>query len=451
MIENSQLVDHSNIKSIGGGEKVQPKMTTDASGNCGYFFSSEHVEIWGKKGAMPKELVDAFFDKMKKGYEEHLKIKEFKEKNPNSSHEDLMNFLGLPRTFSPEESEKITEESKNSIKFHKFLQSNWDSLLRCLEEDKKSGCLFNNVEGEDQFGISRQITDSMTHLNKLLEVASLKHLYDNLYEAKGEMRTSKGEGISLVFSFPANSREEAEKTLKEYKKIMIGKGLKIWMAHWGIANEYGRTEYSCPMINVMKLIAEDGRKFHFSVKEKQEHWAITKILGMTKVCREYSTRKRGTDKFSTVWYEQPLIEILGGEREADNKDKYPQLIIVRVLNPGPNMKGFVPAVLNKATYKIPSTHAMLAFAIQNRASQMNRGQKELNFNWEFLFELGNIRGTARSNLRKARADIRKKMARIKDEKIIVGWTEGSDSMQIKPVPQKQPPAKHQDDTKKNTT
>ena len=436
MIENPQPVDYSKIKNIDDGAKVEPKMTKDASGNCQYLFSSEHVEIWGKKGAMPKELVDTFFEQLKKGYEQHLKMKEFKEKNPNSSHEDLMNFLGVPRTLSPEESEKILEEGRRSIKFHEFLCKNWGKLIDSLEEENHHAGLFDNVEDDDKLGIARLVTDSMYHLNKLLKEASLENLYDNLWEAKSEIKNSKGEGISLVFSFHASSEEEAGKTFEEYKKTMIGKGLKIWMAHWGLANDQGRTEYSCQMIDVMKMLAVDDRQAHFSVKEKQEHWAITKMLGMTKVLREQTVRKKGTNTFITRWMEQPLLEILGGEKEAETGDRYPELITVRVLAQQADMKGFVPAIYNKETYRLHPADASLAFVIQTRAAQRNRGETELNFDWKFLFEHGNLEGTAQSNQRTAKAITRKKMDKFQEKEIIEGWDEESSGMRIIPMSQK---------------
>jgi hypothetical protein len=433
------------------GFQRRPSMTKDATGNYQYHFSSDHVLIWGRRGVMPQELVDTFFDQLKKNHEKHLKIKEFKEKNPEATHDDLMKFLGIPRILSKEESDQVLKDGQMSIKFHEFLVGNWGILLSSLEEEERSLRLFENVENEDSIGIVRQITDSMVYLNKLLDGSVLNNTYDNLYEAKAEIKNSKEEVISLIFSFTANSKEEAENTLENYKKMMIGKGLKIWMAHWGLANEYGRTEFSCPMTEVMKLISEEDREAHFSVKEKQEHWAITKMLGMTKVVREYSVRKKGTGKIVIQWIEQPLLEILGGEREAEDGDKYPQLIAVRVLASHVNMKGFVPAIFHKATYRLPPTTAFLAFAIQNRASQRDRGHTKLSFDWKFLFAYGGVEGTAKSNPRKAKADTRKKMDQIKDEDIISSWDERSDGMEVMPTPQSahHPRKAHEKDTQKS--
>ncbi len=408
----------------------KPQMTKDQNGNFQYIFSAEHVKIWEEKGIMPKDLVNYFFEKLKKTHEEHIKVQEFKKTHPESTEEALNVFL---HEQLGEESQQDTEMSS---KFHDFLYNHWKSLLLNLEEKQEKEAIFENVTDDEQIGIVRLITDSIYHLNKLMNGASLERIYENIYEAKSEIKNSKGEGISLVFSFPASCDEEADKIFEDYKQIMTNKGLKIWMAHWGLANERGKTEYSCPMTEIMRMLSDDGRKAHFSVKEKQEHWAITKMLGMTKVLREHTVRKKGTKTLVTRWMEQPLLEILGGEKATETQNKYPELIAVRVLAPQPDMKGFVPAIYNKETYRLHPSDVYLAFAIQTRAAQRNRGDAQLRFDWKFLFEFGNLEGTAQSNQRMAKAITRKKMNRFRQKEIIEDWNEDVSGMRITPKTQK---------------
>lgn len=412
-----------------------PTMTKDANGNCQYLFSSEHVRIWGNKGVMPRKLVDYYFDSLTKNQQEHLKLLAFRKENPNATQEETMKVLRVP----------LHEDIQMAVHFLDFLHGNWGVLISSLiEEDQRKG-LFENVVGQDKLGIVRLITDSMYHLNKLLKEAVLTNLYENIYEVKSVIKNSRGERISLVFSFSADSIETASGVFEDYKKMMITKGLKTWIAHWGLANEFGRTEYSCAMTKVMKLLAEDDRQAHFSVKEKQEHWAITKMLGMTKLLRERIVKKKGTSTMVTRWVEQPLLEILGGERKLEVGDKYPELLAVRVLAPQPDMKGFVPAIYHKETCRLHPTDIYLAFAIQTRASMRNRGESELNFDWKFLFELGNLEGTAQSNQRVAKAMTRKKMDRFQQKEIIDGWNEESTGVRITPKSQNQKQPKSEND------
>ena len=50
---------------------------------------------------------------------------------------------------------------------------------------------------------------------------------------------------------------------------MATKGLKIWMVHWQIANEFGKLEYTCPMIEVMKRMSEDGDRPFLAQKKRK--------------------------------------------------------------------------------------------------------------------------------------------------------------------------------------
>ena len=108
--------------------------------------------------------------------------------------------------------------------------------------------LFNNIDISQEFGIASIVSsNSLYHLEELLKEMKLHRLYETIYEAKSSVKNSSGEAISLNYSFQASTEEEAERVLKEYKSIMITKGLKVWLAHWLMANKQGRVEYSCPM------------------------------------------------------------------------------------------------------------------------------------------------------------------------------------------------------------
>ena len=45
---------------------VKPEKKIDGDGSYCFLFSSEHVRLWGERGAMPKDLVNSYFDKLKK-------------------------------------------------------------------------------------------------------------------------------------------------------------------------------------------------------------------------------------------------------------------------------------------------------------------------------------------------------------------------------------------------
>lgn len=319
-----------------------------------------------------------------------------------------------------------------------------DHLLICLLHHRHLIChdplsppspgstLFENVNIEEEFGIANCISNSLYHLEELLKNMEITKLYENMYEAKSSIKNAKGEAISLSYSFQSYSDEEAETLLKDYKSIMMTKGLKVWLAHWLMANKVGRVEYSCHMIEIMKLIADDNREAFFSVKEKEEHWALTKMLEMSKLSRERKIKKRGTGTEIIQWIEQPLVEILGGEREMLKEDKYPTAIVVRVLMPRMDTKGFAPSLYKNTTLSLSPSDLFLAFKLQTRASQKKQDNLDIHVDWDFIFEAGNLQITAASNPRGARAKARKKMDRLQENNVIEKWNEEPIGMCVTP-------------------
>lgn len=412
---------------------TQPELKTFENRDWQARYKDLDVKNWERTGTLPKELFDHFFEQMKKQKQEHKKHKEFYETHPNPTEEEVNAYFGFPQTLSPEESEKSFNEMKMQCQFHDFLVKQWDTLTANIPEEIKHS-LFNSVNNEMNFGMSRVLTDSIYYLSPLLRDAKLNNIHENLYEAKGSIQNSKNETISIVYNFNANSNEEACLTFNNYKNIMINKGLKIWMAYWKMANEMGRLEYSCSMIDIMKHLCDEDRKSFFSVKEKEEHWAITKMLSMTKLTREKQVKKRGSAGTLTRWVEQPLVEIVGGEKETESPDKYPTTIAVRVLAPTP--KAYPAALYANSTLTLNPNDAYLAFMIQTRANQRGRGEKSLLFYWDFLFEAGNLQATAESKKAVAKAQTRKKMDRFKKDQIIEGWNEELLGVSVKPKSKK---------------
>ena len=103
------------------------------------------------------------------------------------------------------------------------------------------------------------------------------------------------------------------------------------------------------------------------------------MLGMTKLSRSRIARKPGKSKESIQWIEQPLVEVFGGERLLESEDKYPDAIAIRVLMPKMGGKSFVPALYKNSTLLLNPNDLYLAYIVQTRASQMERGERELFF------------------------------------------------------------------------
>jgi hypothetical protein len=281
---------------------------------------------------------------------------------------------------------------------------------------KVSKTLFNNIDKNKDMGIVRALVDSLYHLEKILSDMKLSNLYENVYLAKGSIINSKGETISLEYTFHATSSSNALSALEEYKSIMIKKGLRTWMAYWCTANQKGCLEYKCSLTEVMKWTSGETRESYFSQKEKEEFWSLTKMLEMTKLSRSKVEKRlnKTKEKSFIQWIEQPLIEVCGGERPLDGN--CPINLAVRVLMPNIGKKSYVPASYKISTLSMNPNDIYLAFIIQTRASQM--GHEDLFFKWDYLFEIGNLQQTAVSNPRTAKSKIRLKMDKLKKVQIV---------------------------------
>ena len=99
-------------------------------------------------------------------------------------------------------------------------------------------------------------------------------------------------------------------------------------------------------------------------------------------------------------------------------------------------KGFVPAIYKITTNRLSPLDVFIAFKIQTRAAQRGYGTKVLRFDWESLFEAGNLQATEILKRAVAKAQTRKKMDRLHESEIIEKWEESLLGMDITPKRQK---------------
>jgi len=394
-----------------------------SQGDTQISYSPVHIKMLVDAGKLPHELGEWFFKNYEESHKKHLEIQEFFKNNPDISAEERRKYFSKEGPLSPEESAKMCEDAALSGQLLMYLLKNRNLIENPSSPPSSSQTLFNDVDISEEFGIANCMANSLNHLSEILKNMSITQLYDNMFEAKGSAKNSKGEDISLTYTFQATSKDEAESILKNYQSTMVSKGLKVWMSHWMMANKVGRVEYICPMIEIMKLISDEDRESFFSVKEKEEYWALTKMLSMSKLVREKKVKKKGTNTEVVQWVEQFLVEIVGGEKEMTAEEKYPTNIAVRVLMPRIDKKGFAPITYKNTSGQLSPSDILLAYMLQTRAGQMGRGSKNLHIDWDFIFEAGNLQTTAISNQRGARAKARKKMDRLQENEIIEKWDE----------------------------
>ena len=348
---------------------------------------------------------------------------EFLKRNPDHTEHEMVEFF---KEFNPRTAEQAIQECQIQAQFITTLENNWDECFAIFNKVSPETRLFNDININESFGIPRQITDFYNKMKHILENAELKN-DDNGYFIRGETTLSNGDKLSLEHDLNTNSMADALKALEEYKECMLSKGLRAWMAYWRVANEYADTAYTCRMIKVMEKIANaDRNASFFSQKEKNDFWSTTRMLTNTRIKIEKSFAK------TTQWIEQPLIEILGGERENDKV--YPEIIQVSLLR-RPYEK-FFPAVYKNSTLNLHPKETYLAFYIQTRAAQLENGNRIMKTEWPYLYSLGCVEKTANTNPRAAKNIIRKKMRKLEEEGIVETFSEYPDGLMITPKIQK---------------
>lgn len=400
-------------------------------------YSSDLIIRLINEEKIPKDLGDWFLKDLNKKTQQHEEMQKLIKEHPEIAPEERWKHFFKQGVLSPDETANLYEDASMSCQFMLHLFKNRHLISEDTEnENVLTHPLFNDIDVDQEFGIANCISNSLYHLAELLQNMKTSIVHEALYEATGSVTNSKGESISLAYTFPASSEDEAKQLLEKYQSTMVSKGLKCLMAYWIMANKAGRVEYSCPMIEIMKMVADEDRTAPFSVKEKEEHWEITKMLGMSRLSRARKVKKRGTGAEMVQWIEQPLVEILGGEKEMTAEDKYPNALAVRVLMPRIDTKGFSPTIYKNKTALLSPSDVLLALVIQTRATQRGRGSKEIHYDWDFIFSAGNLQTTASTNHRGAKAKARKKMDRLQENEIIEKWDEELLGVRITPKPQK---------------
>ncbi len=389
--------------------------------------SLEHINTWIEEKRIPKKLAKLYIDTIKNMNQDmNSKCKtymDFLKNKPNPSKQELKNLF---KSMTAPSVIQFQEDIKNIANFQRYLVENFEKLTNALEVNTG---LFNFVNLDETFGISREMTDSVSYLKELINNATIEQYDDGSFFIKGKEKDSYGEHILVKYELITSSENEAKRLFKRYKKRMHEKGLTIWMAHWKIANEQGNIEGQVKMIDVMKECSDEDRTSSFSVKEKKDHWSDTLMVSRTTISKERVITKKGCKKDSTLWIEQPLLEILGGEKEIDD---FPTIIARRLLRQHDNVK-FFPAIFKNTTLQLHPSDVNLAFYIQNRASQYQ--EKKLKLDWPLLLELGNLEKTYISNPRVAKKEIRNKMRRFVERGILENWEETAVQIWVTPSPQ----------------
>lgn len=412
--------------------KKEPKLIKGLNGpdsNQIDGLSIDHIKSLINYKQLSPGLAESVLQQIIDNNEKSEAFQNFFQQKPNYTKLEIETFASSLTTKTIDEQ---TEEAEKFAQFHNEIINNWEKSLEIFKKSNKQEIgFFTNANIEDSFGMSRQVTDLVSRLKEILEVSQLIKTRDGFFIIEGKIKDSYGNDIILKYELNTYNQDDANKFHKDYKTIMTTKGLKIFMGCWKQANEHYGLSFSCPMIEVMKATASEERTSTFSVKEKQEHWDITKMLAGTRLYIEKNIQKGKSNIIQ--WLEQPLIEILGGEKEKNNS--YPNIIAINVLKLQPDIK-FFPAIFKNNTLGLHPNDSYLAFYIQNRANQFNKGDSWLTIDWQLLYFFSGLQQTSNTNKGLAKTKIRNKMKTLKTKSIIEEWSEYPDGIRVMPKTQK---------------
>jgi hypothetical protein len=148
-----------------------------------------------------------FFRDYEEKKKRHHEIKEFAKNNPHIPQHELYKSFFKEGPLSPEESAKVHEDIALSGQLlmyllkHRHLLS--DEPIQAISTQQ----LFDNIDVTEEFGIANCISNSLYHLEEILKNLTLTQLYENMYEAKSSVKNTKGEAISVTYTFQANTTE----------------------------------------------------------------------------------------------------------------------------------------------------------------------------------------------------------------------------------------------------
>ena len=416
-------------------DNADPILTKESNGHAQISFTSLHFERWHELNLIPKHLADHFFESLERVSLRIATLRQFKEKNPNSTTKD---FFEESLILTQKETDLVLLDGKMQIELHEFMLENWEALLKALSSSKSTSKLFREVDPSRNFGIVKVETDCLYRFQELLDSMIAIRVSEDDYKARGEIKFTNGNCAALEYDLRAKSREEAILIVNEFKKMMLGKGLKVWLAFWKMANETGKSRFECRISDVMALITKKDRKSHFNDEERTEFWSITRSLNSTRFVLEWPAKKNSRyqpkkkSSEPTRWIQQPLLRIFSGERELGKE--CPIKIGIEVLTDEIAREKFSPAFLSNGTLLLHPTDIPFALIIQSRAAQTNGQVIELD--WAFTFKIANLSGTAKANPRKAKASVRKKLGKFQEEEIISNWGESKKNVRITPQKQK---------------
>jgi len=421
---------------------LSPTLIRSSNGDVQMHFTTEDLIRWEQLDLIPAHLVNGQLNSIAKASERGERIKEFKEKFPNASFEEMAKeVFGIPKILTQEESEQFHTEMNQSIELHKLLLDKWVHLEKAYVPEILDP-LFKNVDSTTEFGITRFIADQMNHLPGLLENAKVEQTGTNEYEIRASKDLGKDGVKKLIFSHPitAQSDESANEIAEEIKLKLLGIRHKMWHACWLYANEIRKTQFTASVNDLMKS-CYPNREAKFSAQEKEDFYEELRLLRLPEfTLTGVAEGKKG--KPTEYKYNIPLLRVGGAIGEPGKTGGPPDKIFIDLcaitpIPPKSEKMRFVGVPIKKRILELNAQDCTLAFFLQLRKNQITEGDPEkekttphYDFSIDQLIEVAVLQPTFNSNPTMGRKRLTDKLTRSKEKGIIKNFKQIQDKFRI---------------------
>jgi hypothetical protein len=375
-----------------------------------------------KEGTFPEEIANQWLNFLE---ETKTKINNAIEQDSLSIDEIISTSFPSMKGIMPYSLEKLKLEIEEQQKTFRLLWENRGSSTL----ENLSNQFIKGIDPRFEFPSPKVIMDRLYHLPELMEKATLINITDNEWILNARIPTNiksnqdyKGDAgpIGIEYSFSASSKEEAEKISESYKKEIIENGFKVYLAFSKMMEIKKSFQYSCKLIDVMKLISDPERKNPFTQKERADFFRILLLLERTKLTIEIRFNIKGAKKHTTekVSIEQRLLDI----NLKDKKRKVPSFVGVSMLDADKfKNKGTKATRIANNTLLLTSRRITFSAIIQTRFEQ--RSGLEISYDESNLIKLAGLEETARSNPTVAKKRLRDDLNEFHQQGILSGWRE----------------------------
>lgn len=399
-------------------------------------YSSQDIQKLVDKGSIPRDLGEWFLKCLKEKEAQHAQLQEFIKDHPEIPDGEHCRQFFKESHLTLEESAELYKNMSLSGQLLVLLLKN-RNLLNALSKTEKPlqeilEPLFKNIDESSEFGIVRFVADQMNHLPVLLGGAKIEQVSQSEFLIRTEKNLDKSEKKRLQFTFPitAQNIEDAREISERVKDKLLGIRHKMWQACWLYGNKVKKTQFTAPIIELMKSCYPD--RGHFSAEDKKKFYEELSLLKQAEFALIGTvlkkSGKKGQTKLVQYKYNIPILRVGGALGKPGILDDVPNEVLIDLCaitpTPPPDEKmQFVAAPIKKTTLELAAKDCSLAFYLQVRKNQLWAGKKteklqSYSFKIDNLIVQAGLQPTFEANPTMARKRLVEKLERAQEKGVL---------------------------------